>query len=246
MPFRAHSEILNNMKLFSGVPVEERDRLLSKGLIRHLHADEHLFRNGDPIEHFYIVCSGAVRLTRETPDGKNLTTDISGSGKTIGKPDIFERCHKYHRANAVAVEETTILEFPVKWLTDIVQNPIFALNILSAISEYAHVVELEAEQRTTMTAAQRLGCFLQRLCVIHGFDPAGFELPYSKALIASRLGMKPETFSRTLATLNENGISVTDTHVVFHDVEAIEHFVCEHCSMVGECETHDIISKKGH
>lgn len=246
LPFRAYSEILNNLKLFSGVPVEERDQLLSRGHIHHLREGEHLFNCGDAIDHFYIVCSGAVRLTRETPDGKEVTTDISYSGKTIGKSDIFERSHKYHRATAVAVEDVTVLEFPTKWLLDIAKNPAFALNILSAISEYAHVVELEAEQRSTMTAAQRLACFLQRLCIMHGFDATGFELPYSKALIASRLGMKPETFSRTLTTLYEHGVSITDTRVVFHDLSAIEQFVCEYCSMIGECRVHDSLSKKRH
>lgn len=136
-----------------------------------------------------------------------------------------------------------MLVFTTLWLLKIAQHPAFALNILSAISEYAHIVELEAEQRSTMNAAQRLGCFLMRLCVMHGLHPAGFELPYSKALIASRLGMKPETFSRTLGALDEHGISVTDATVSFKNIPATEAFICAYCSKMGECTAHRTLSK---
>ncbi len=241
MPHNAFSKVLNTMNLFAGIPAAERDKLLSIGQIRHFHEGEHLFRHGDMIEHFYIVCSGVVRLARETPDGRQLTIDILFRGRTIGKPDIFEKNHLYHRVTAYAVEQSTLLEFPASWLRDAAKNPVLALNILAALSKYAYIVELEAEQRSTMTAAQRLGCFLQRLCVLHGFNPDGFELPYGKALIASRLGMKPETFSRTLATLNKHGIAITDIRVVFHDFASVKEFICGHCSMAGACATHETL-----
>jgi CRP/FNR family transcriptional regulator, dissimilatory nitrate respiration regulator len=214
------------------------------GQIRHLHEGERLFCHGDPIEHFYIVCSGVVRMVRETPDGMQLTANIAFRGKTIGKPDIFEPWHRHHHVTAYAVEQSTLLVFSANWLLELAKNPVLALNILSAISEYAHGVELEAEHRSTMTAAQRMGCFLQHLCVQHHFNPNGFELPYSKALVASHLGMKPETLSRTLATLDHHGIAVNDTRVMFCDVTKMRNFICDHCSMAGACATHDIISKQ--
>lgn len=238
MPFRAYSDILNNMRLFTGVPVKERDALLSQGHLKHLHTGEMLFNHGDPIKSFYIVCGGSLQMTRELPDGRHLTTDISSAGRTIGKTSILERCHKFHRVSARALEETTVLEFPAKWLSDISNHPVFSLNILAAISDYTKDVELEAEQRTTMTASQRLACFLLRICTLHHLDPRRFELPYSKTLIASRLGMKPETFSRTLATLEEHGIRVANTTVTFENVDLIQQFICEHCSVIGECPSH--------
>lgn len=76
------------------------------------------------------------------------------------------------------------------------------------MAERAHIAEVEAEHQATMSAAQLVACFMQRLCVLYNFDPKGFDLPYSKTLIASRLGMELETFSRTLAKLKEHGIAV--------------------------------------
>lgn len=99
-------------------------------------------------------------------------------------------------------------------------------------------------QQATMSAAQLVACFIQRLCVLYDFDPKGFDLPYSKTLIASRLGMELETFSRTLAKLKVNGIMVEGNRVTIHDLERIGQYVCGFCSISGECATHEEMEKK--
>ena len=95
-----------------------------------------------------------------------------------------------------------------------------------------------------MSAAQLVACFLQRLCVLYSFNPKGFDLPYSKTLIASRLGMELETFSRTLAKLKEHGISVEGSRVMITDLNRIEDYVCGMCSVSGECATHQAMEKR--
>src|SRR5471030_2400757 len=95
-----------------------------------------------------------------------------------------------------------------------------------------------------MSAAQLVACFMQRLCVLYDFNPAGFDLPYSKTLIASRLGMELETFSRTVAKLKEHGITVEGTHVEIHDLGRVEQYVCGFCSIAEDCPTHQAMEKK--
>jgi hypothetical protein len=43
-------------------------------------------------------------------------------------------------------------------------------------------------------------------------------LPYDKALIAGRLGLKPESLSRAFAKLRSVGVEVHASHVVVHEV----------------------------
>lgn len=245
MPQNTFPEVINNLPLFAGLPVEERDRLLKDGKLRSIAQGEYLFRNGDSIKSFYIVCKGSMQLSRETPNGKEVTTEVSTRGSSIGKADIFKGFITYHRVSACALEDATVLEFPAEWLRKTAsQNSTVALNILTALSHYVHMVEIEAEQKTTMSAAQRVGCFLQRLCVMHNLDPSGFDLPYGKALIASRLGMEPETLSRTLGTLKKHGVEVKDNFVRFKDIDAIDEFVCSHCSLIDDCSTQQAMSQK--
>ena len=231
---------LTSLPLFNGLSVTEKHELLQGGNMRSFKCGQHIFMQGEEITHFYIVCSGLVQLFRETPDGQELTADILTAGRTMGKKEVFDRHGKRHYLSAVATTDVSLLEFPAQWLKNAaIKYPAMALNIISAISEYAHLVEIEAEHKSSMSVTQQLACFLQRICIVHDLDPRGFELPYSKTLIASRLGMQLETLSRTLPKLKECGIEVKGSKVSISDAEAIEKYVCSHCSIEGGCETHN-------
>ena len=238
MPYKSFPSVVNNLPLFSGISEEERDGLLREGKLRQLAKGEYLFHQGDPIPYFYIICSGNMQMLRDTPDGKAITTQMKPRGKTIGKADILLGDSSHHRVSACAIDDVVLLEFPASWLRNIAKNPVISLNILTRMSQYAHMIEVESEQKNTMNGAQRVGCFLQRLRSMHGLDAEKFELPYAKALIASRLGMEPETFSRALANLKDHGVRLEKSSVRFYDMRALESYTCSHCSMNGECSAH--------
>ena len=80
--------------------------------------------------------------------------------------------------------------------------------------------------------------------MLYNFDPHGFELPYTKTLIASRLRIEKETFSRTLQTLREQGITVAGTHVSIKDMRKADNFACGECSVADECGTHRALHEK--
>lgn len=234
---------VENLALFTGLAESELQKLFAAGKQRSVAKGETLFLYGDKIKHFYIVKSGVFKLGRTTPEGQHKTLDILKAGEAMCAAEIMDSCHG-HRMTAEAVENSEVVEFPAMWLKDSVRNhPDFALNLLSAISSRAHMAEVEAEHQATMSAPQLVACFLQRISILHGFDPKGFELPYSKALIASRLGMEQETFSRTLNKLKDHGIIVSGNHVSIHDLEKIERYLCNFCSIADDCSTHKSISK---
>lgn len=248
MPMRMMPEsagdTISDIALFAGLTEQEKESLIKGGHVRRLARGQLLFAHGDPVTHFYVVLRGTMQLFRAAPDGHEKTIALVTSGETMCEDEIMDACHG-HRVNAMAVEDASVLEFPVSWLKATAkQYGAFALNLLSLISERAHMAEVEAEHQATMSAAQMVACFIQRLCVLYNFDPKGFTLPYSKTLIASRLGMELETFSRTLARLKEHGILVEGSHVAITDLERINAYVCAMCSISGECATHQAMEKK--
>jgi len=54
--------------------------------------------------------------------------------------------------------------------------------------------------------------------------PAEIELPYEKVLIAKRLGMKPESFSRAVARLADLGVVVERDSVKVSDLARLAAF----------------------
>lgn len=235
---------VKQLSLFSGITEFDKNALLAGGRMRACPRGKMIFAQGDPVTRFFIVIKGTIQLFRTTPDGHEKTIEVVKEGQTLCESEVMDACRS-HRTNAVPAEDSVIMEFPVSWLKEAAKtNGTFALNLLSSISAQAHLAEVEAEHQATMSAAQLVACFLQRLCVLYDCDPKGFELPYSKTLIASRLGMELETFSRTLNKLKDQGIAVTGTHVSIHDLKRIEEYVCGACSIANTCATHETMEKK--
>jgi CRP-like cAMP-binding protein len=243
-PSESESDFIRGIPLFSGLSQEEKDSLLKDGRVTSYQRRQTIFRQGDSLQNLYIVCSGIVQIYRSTPEGREVTLDILIGGDMTCTREIFE-LSGVHTANAAAVNGATIMSFPKVWLLDAARkNSVFALNLLSAISRRARMTEVDAEHQATMSAPQLVACFLQVLCATYNFNPRGFDLPISKSLIASRLGMELETFSRALPVLKKYGITVRGKTVVFHDFPSLEEHVCGHCSVMDTCSARKMVRQK--
>lgn len=232
---------LNNaiatLSFFSKLSEKEKAELLKVAHFRHVDRGESIFQQGDTLTHFFWICNGAVQKFRVTPDGRELTGAIRAVGEVLYDPDNRQR-NPHHTMNARAVQDTTLLVLPAPWVDEHIKLwPHLADHFMTLLVERAQEAVIDSEHQSTMNAAQLVSCFLQKLCVLHHFDPHGFDLPYSKSLIASRLGMELETFSRTLPKLKELGITVTGKHVTFDNVDSAQNHACGSCSVVEECLT---------
>jgi hypothetical protein len=62
-------------------------------------------------------------------------------------------------------------------------------------------------------------------------------LPYDKALIASRLGMNRETFSRVLTIIQQyTGIKIKGSTVEIESMDKLVEFSCGSCSLTFPCD----------
>jgi hypothetical protein len=67
---------------------------------------------------------------------------------------------------------------------------------------------------------QRVAEFLVSLCPV-GEGTYTIALPYDKALIAGRLGLKPESLSRAFAKLRSVGVHVHAAHVEVKNLDKL-------------------------
>jgi len=237
------TDMLKTLPLFSDLPESQVLLLASHSHIRKCERGTFLFLHGDEIRNFKILCRGTVQLFRETPDGHEVTSDILIAGDCINAEEVIA-LQATHLTSARVVDDAQVLEVPIRWMREhLADFDRLAPRLLQSLSERLHGARMEAEHRSTMSATQMVACYLQGLCVLYDFDPNGFELPYSKTLIASRLRMELATFSRTLQKLKEVGISVNGNHVAFTNLNQAGHFVCDNCSMAEDCATHRALSQ---
>ena len=237
-PNRPAMSALDNLTFFADFHHQEKSELLSVANFKQMQRGQLLFRTGDVMTHIFWICTGAVQLYRETPDGHELTDSFSTTGDVLFDPDAISH-KRNHVMTAKALQNSTLLAVPLDWMTDHLKHwDHLADRFIHLLALRAQEARLETEHQATMNAAQIIACFLQKKCVKHGFNPKSFLLPYTKGLIASRLGMELESFSRTLPKLLQIGITIKGKQVAFTNLASVQDYSCGHCSAADECPTH--------
>ncbi len=198
--------------------------------------DKILFLQDDPAEWFYIIASGWIKLFRETMDGHETVLDTLTTGQSFGEIAVLE--DDTHTYGACIVEKAVLYRLPISLLKKTVEeNHKVALSMLQTMAQHRKRQTHEIESLTLQNASQRIGCFLLRLCDPFTEGETTLQLPYDKSLIAARLGMKSETFSRALNKLKEHtDISVQGAKVIIPSLDAISGYTCSACSNEFPCE----------
>jgi len=207
-------EAVHKAPLFAGLFPEELARLLAHARVRQLKSHEAIFAEGDKAEAFYFVVSGTVRLYRLSPKGDEKVIEILMAGSTFAEAVVFLGGH--YPVYAAALSDTKLVEIPTNDFVRVLKaNGAMALRMLASISIRLHQLINDVQALTLETAGQRVAGYILELCPV-GVQSADVHMAVHKNVIASRLGVKAETFSRVLATLRDLGlISVAgnDIHV---------------------------------
>ncbi|MEJ2684122.1 MAG: cyclic nucleotide-binding domain-containing protein [Candidatus Sulfobium sp.] len=108
------------------------------------HDGEVIFREGDRGEMMYVVQSGEVRITRESPSGK-LTLGVLQGGEIFGEMALFDRLPR--SATAVASGDARILSVDRKKLfPTISKDPTLLFKILETMSQRIRRLDDEIEK----------------------------------------------------------------------------------------------------
>jgi len=228
-------EVLKELSLFAGTAETTVDAFAKASQFQTVPKGTVLFLQDDESEWFYVLTAGWVKLFRETVDGNEAVIDMVTRGHIIGDTAVLE--DGVHSFGAATVEETTFLRVPSSLLkATIKENHEIALAMLTSMSKLRTRQTREIESLTLQNASQRIGCFMLRLCQLSAVEPIHLTLPYDKSLIAARLGMKSETFSRALNKLrSETNITIKGANVEIPSIDILSHYVCSACSNEFPC-----------
>lgn len=232
----ATTKSLKNISFFNFFSEETLKKIEQRASVVNHPKGNILFVNNDHADHFYIVQSGWIKLYRETIDGAQSIIDILTFNQIFGETSIFQ--DDTFPFTAEAAEDSTVIVLPLHLLkSEIEHNTKLAMTMMSSMARYRKQQDQEIENRTLKNAPQRIGCFLLRL--IEQRDKQKdlcIRLPYDKTLVASRLGMQPETFSRALNKLKQEiQMSVQGRDIIINDVQELVHYTCSACTSEYPC-----------
>ncbi len=198
--------------------------------------DDTVLHHGDAATSLWLVLDGWVKLTRQTPDGKESIIGLCTGGDVFGEAALFAHANYPYHAQ-ILTAGTELATIPADKIRSLIaQNTSLSNTMMALLNDRTAQAQLKLEQMSTMSAAQRLGCFLLRLCQAQANGAKTLQIPVEKHILASYLGMKPETLSRSQQQLKPLGITVSGHGITVDAIEKLRDFVCNSCSESGNCE----------
>lgn len=229
-------QALRDVPLFRGLDAQVLAHFAEHAQQSAVKKGEVLFSPDSPNDRFFIVTGGWIKLFRETLSGDEAVIDIMTAPQSFG--EIGMSGGENMPYGAQAIEDATLIALPRFLLAEEVRrNGVFGLSVLQSLTRQKISRDMEIEHRTVQTAPQRIGCFLLKLCGEKTDGAVTLHLPYDKTVIASRLGMQPETFSRALKRLrDETGLRIKGAAVEIDDIRTLIGYTCSACSSTFPCK----------
>ena len=240
-PYKQNPDIniissLKETQLFAGISQDIIKLFQQNITVKNYPKGRIIFLKDDIAECFYVISRGWVKLFGQTLNGQEYVIDVLSKGHIIGETAIFEN-NKYPYA-AETTEDAVLLSIPLVILKQkIKENSQLTMKMFNIMAKAGRQKNQELEQRNLQNAPQRIGCFILKLCQKSQTEPIIINLPYEKTLIASKLGMKNETFSRALAKLKkETGIHINGATVKINNIKKLSKYSCNACSSAYPCQ----------
>ena len=196
--------LLAQSTLFGGLPDAQLEEILGVAAEKTAKSGEMIFFDGDPADGFYMVAEGMVKIYKLSPNGKEQILHMFGPGEPFGEVPVF--AGGVFPANAEAVKNSTIIFFPrEKFVTLINEKPSLALSMLAILSKRLRHFTIQVENLSLKEVPARLaGYFI--LLSEEQKNTRRVTLNISKGQLAGFLGTIPETLSRMLRKMSDQGL----------------------------------------
>lgn len=207
--------------MFDGLNPAHAESLAAQSRPIFLPGGQVLFRRGTPSTGFYVVRDGRMQLSVSNSEGVVKVLEIVSPGGAFGHAVMF--LADPYPVDATALIDTQLVFVPATAVDAILDgDPAVARLMLASMakrlqSKVQDIAMLSLQSATQRIIAYILGSMRDEASDAGPAKPgqsAQVELPALKQVLASRLGMTPETFSRAMRTLAGQGLIEVDGAVV--------------------------------
>ena len=213
---------LKEIYLFEMLDERQMTKMLQTSTSISLAARENLFEAGQPAQRFYLLKSGQVKLYCISADGDEKVMEIVFPSQTFAEAIIFMQRHVYP-LSAEAISKSELISFSMQTFREILeQSHETCFHLMAIMSRRLHSRIDEINNLTLHNATYRLVTFLLDQLPSEAVELSEIHLVTPKSVVASRLAIQPETFSRILTRLFRKGlIDVHGNNITLLDVAGL-------------------------
>lgn len=212
--------ILARQPAFSQLPAAEIELLCTNAHERRVRKDELLYPKGATPDGVHLLLSGQVKLTLLGANGMEKIAEMINPGETFAEESVMSGLTSPFTAQAC--RESILLVLKQAPLTQTMQRHCgLATLLISRMGKRMCCLAESLETCVQRGSTQRVAHFFSQRAPLNAatFD---LELDMDKQTIAAQLNLAPETFSRALRKLSQDGlIQVRGRSVSLHNLESL-------------------------
>lgn len=215
-------DALHKVYLFEALTHDQLIEVQNTSRTVSLAAKSTLFEAGQRADRFYLLNKGQIKLFCISADGDEKVLEIVYPMQTFAEAIMFMQ-KKCYPVSAEAIEDCELYSFDMETFISLLRNSSdTCFNLLAIMSRRLHARVDDINNLTLHNATYRLVVYLLEQLPEDAVPLSAIHLSTPKNIIASRLSIQPETFSRTLTRLVKKGlIKVHGNDVTLLDVEGL-------------------------
>jgi CRP/FNR family transcriptional regulator len=210
-----------HVPIFAGLPADQQQMVMRLAHSVRVAAGEPVYAPDDQAASLIVVHSGVVKTFRRSAEGAEQMLRVLGPGDFSGETAVLTGRQPQEFAQAVTNAQLCV--FSHRDLTELIRRrPDVGLHMLAALGRRLGETEDRLSAVTTRDVSARLASYLLGLPAARHDGMFTVTLPLSKRDIASLLDTTPESLSRGLGRLSDQGlITVAKATVTLLDVDGL-------------------------
>ena len=193
--------LLHTCKLFAELDERELAAVQQIAVQKEYRKRQIIFNEGEPARGFFLVVSGAVKIYRVGPDGRERVFHVVEAGDAFAEAAMFMEAYP---ATAEALAPTALICIEKNGFKQLIaHDPKLSFKIMGTLVKWLTKMRDALSDLTLKEVPGRFASYVLSLPAPPG-QP--IKISISKTTIAQMLGTTKETFSRLLARLAQHRI----------------------------------------
>ena len=195
---------LREIDLFDNFPPKTLKSLAAICQTKRINKKEILFTEGDPGRAVYYCIKGYVQLYKCDDKGRETVIKVIHSGELFGEVILFEK--DFYPVTAIALNQSDLIVIPKSEFYHLLDDIRFRNQFIGLLIKKQRYLVEKIKSLTGIDIEERIYHFLKE----HYGKEIDVKPHLSKKDVAAAIGTVPETLSRVLLRLKQEGKLVWD------------------------------------
>ncbi|MBU8908338.1 Crp/Fnr family transcriptional regulator [Desertibacillus haloalkaliphilus] len=223
-------EFVNHIPLFSELPKHQKEHLHKIIMHRTIKKGEVIFHEHEIAEAVFFVNEGKVRISKGTPDGKEIVLTIRQPGEIFAEVSLFTQPGNTYPATATAIENGVVSYILVSEIENFLKDhPELSLAIFRIMSERLRISQSTLRDVALYGKLESLAATLLRLSDEYGVETSTglkINLKLTHEELGSFFGATRESVNRLINKLKRHHVlSMQQGYITIHSIEELKDYI---------------------